>query len=188
MANLNRVFLMGNLTRDPELRYTPNGTAVADLRLAVNDSYTGRDGKQVERTLFIDVTVWQRQAEAASEYLSKGRPVLVEGRLQLDEWENQQGEKQSKIRVVAQRVQFLGSPRGEGGAQGGQPARGARPARAGAPRGEGPSDETSGPSDETSGPPDERSGPPDETSGPSDEGPGPNDAPGHDVGEDDIPF
>jgi len=116
MASLNRVLLIGNLTRDPELRYTPSGTAVTDLRLAVNDNYTGRDGKQVERTLFIDVVAWQRQAETASEYLSKGRPVLVEGRLQLDEWENQQGEKRSKIRVVAQRLQFLGSPRGgEGG-------------------------------------------------------------------------
>ncbi len=130
MASLNKVFLMGNLTRDPELRYTPDGTAVADLRLAVNDSYTGRDGKLVERTLFVDVVVWRRQAETASEYLSKGRPVLVEGRLQMDEWENQQGEKRSKIRVVAQRVQFLGSPRGEGGGArpAAQPAEAARPA------------------------------------------------------------
>ena len=174
MASLNKVFLMGNLTRDPELRYTPDGTAVADLGLAVNESYTGRDGKQVERTLFVDVVAWRRQAETASEYLSKGRPIFVEGRLQLDEWENQQGEKRTKMRVVALRIQFLGSPRGEGGAQGGQPARGARPARASAPRDEGPSGETSGPPDETSRPPDE--------------GPGPNDAPGHDVGEDDIPF
>ena len=112
MASLNKVFLMGNLTRDPELRYTPSGTAVADLRVAVNDSYTDREGKRVERTLFVDVVVWQRQAETACEYLSKGRPILVEGRLQMDEWENQQGEKRTKIRVVAQRVQFLGSPRG----------------------------------------------------------------------------
>jgi len=130
MASLNKVLLIGNLTKDPELRYTPSGTAVADLRLAVNDSYTGRDGKQVERTLFIDVVVWQRQAETASEYLSKGRPVLIEGRLQMDEWENQQGEKRSRIRVVAQRVQFLGTPRG--GEEGGpRPAtRGAKAGRA----------------------------------------------------------
>jgi single-strand DNA-binding protein len=160
MASLNKVFLMGNLTRDPELRYTPDGTPVADLRLAVNDSYTGRDGNKVDRTLFIDVAVWRRQAETASEYLSKGRPVLVEGRLQLDEWENQQGEKQSKIRVVAQNVQFLGSPRGEGGGQGGQASRGARPARPAPARGEGPPDE----------------------------GPGPDDVPSQDIGEDDIPF
>jgi len=144
MASLNKVFLMGNLTKDPELRYTPSGTAVADLRLAVNDSYTDREGKQVERTLFIDVVVWQRQAETASEYLSKGRAVLVEGRLQMDEWENQQGEKRSKIRVVAQRVQFLGSPRGEGG--GAPPA--AQPAGAGrAAPGSRPPDEVPGPED-----------------------------------------
>ncbi len=116
MASLNKVFLMGNLTRDPELRYTPDGTPVADLRLAVTERYTSRSGDQAENTLFIDVVAWRRQAETASEFLSKGRPVLVEGRLKLDEWENQQGEKRSKIRVVAQRIQFLGSPRGaEGG-------------------------------------------------------------------------
>jgi single-strand DNA-binding protein len=116
MASLNKVFLMGNLTRDPELRYTPDGTPVADLRLAVTERYTSRSGDQTENTLFIDVVAWRRQAETASEYLSKGRPVLVEGRLKLDEWENQQGEKRSKVRVVAQRIQFLGGPRGsEGG-------------------------------------------------------------------------
>jgi len=116
MASLNKVFLMGNLTRDPELRYTPNGTAVADLRLAVNDSYSDRDGKRVDRALFVDVVVWQRQAETASQYLSKGRPILVEGRLQMDEWEDKQGEKRSKIRVVAQNVQFLGDrPDGQRG-------------------------------------------------------------------------
>ncbi|MBN1918994.1 MAG: single-stranded DNA-binding protein [Verrucomicrobia bacterium] len=140
MASLNKVLLIGNLTRDPELRYTPSGTAVADLGLAVNERYTSREGKQVERTVFIDVVVWQRQAETASEYLSKGRPIFVEGRLQLDEWENQQGEKRTKMRVVAQNIQFLGA-RGEGGGQGGQGPRGARPAHAGTPRGDAPPDE-----------------------------------------------
>ena len=133
MASLNKVFLMGNLTRDPELRYTPSGTAVADLGLAVNDRYTGRDGNQVERTLFVDVVAWARQAETASEFLSKGRPVFVEGRLQLDEWEDKEGEKRKKIRVVAQRIQFLGSPRGaEGGdaRSSADAARGRPPARA----------------------------------------------------------
>jgi len=148
MASLNKVFLMGNLTRDPELRYTPNGTAVADLGLAVNDSFTGRDGNKVERTLFVDVVAWQRQAETVSEYLSKGSPIFVEGRLQLDEWENQQGEKRTKIRVVAQRIQFLGGPRGEGGAQGGQPARNSRPAGTAPSRDAGvPPDDVPGPDD-----------------------------------------
>ena len=108
MANLNKVFLMGNLTADPELRYTPSGTAVADLRLAVNRRFTSKEGEQKEETLFVDVVVWQRQAENCSQYLSKGRSVMVEGRLKLDSWENQQGEKRSRLRVVAENVQFLG--------------------------------------------------------------------------------
>jgi single-strand DNA-binding protein len=149
MASLNKVFLMGNLTRDPELRYTPSGTAVADLGLAVNDNYTSRDGKQVERTLFVDVVAWQRQAETVSEYLSKGSPIFVEGRLQLDEWENKEGEKRTKIRVVAQRVQFLGSPRGgEGGGRGGETAgRSAQPSRAARPETSRPPDDIPGPDD-----------------------------------------
>jgi single-strand DNA-binding protein len=108
MANLNKVFLIGNLTADPELRYTPNGTAVADLRLAVNRRFTSKEGEQKEETAFVDVVVWQRQAENCSQYLSKGRSVMVEGRLKLDSWENQQGEKRSKLRVVGENVQFLG--------------------------------------------------------------------------------
>ena len=114
MASLNKVFLIGNLTRDPELRYTPSGTAVADLGLAINERYTDREGKQVERTLFADVVAWQRQAETASEYLSKGSLVFVEGQLQMDEWENKEGEKRRKMRVRAWRIQFLGSPRRDG--------------------------------------------------------------------------
>ena len=108
MAALNKVFLIGNLTADPELRYTPSGTAVADLRLAVNREYNTKDGERRSEVAYIDVVVWARQAENCSQYLSKGRPVMVEGRLQLDTWENQQGEKRSKLRVVAENVQFLG--------------------------------------------------------------------------------
>ncbi len=117
MAGFNKVILMGNLTRDPELRYTPQGTAVADLRLAVTTMRGGRDTERKEETLFVDVTVWQRQAETACEYLSKGRPVLVEGRLVMDQWEDREtGAKRSKIKVVASTVQFLG---GRGGDHGG---------------------------------------------------------------------
>ena len=114
MASLNRVFLMGNLTRDPEVKYLPSGTAVSDLRLAVNENYRTRDGELKENTVYLDVVVWARQAETCGQYLSKGSPVLVEGRLQLDEWETQQGEKRSKLRVRADRVQFLSKPASAG--------------------------------------------------------------------------
>ena len=110
MASYNRVLLMGNLTRNPEIRYTPSGTAVADLGLAVNESFKNKAGETVERTCFVDVVVWGRQAETAAEYLHKGSPAFVEGRLQLDQWETQEGEKRSKLRVRADRVQFLGAP------------------------------------------------------------------------------
>jgi len=111
MSTLNRVFLMGNLTRDPEVRYTPSGTAVGDLGLAVNETYKNKAGETVDSTVFVDVEVWARQAETCAEYLYKGSPVFVEGRLKLDQWENQQGEKRSKLRVRADRVQFLGAPK-----------------------------------------------------------------------------
>ncbi|MGE4488659.1 MAG: single-stranded DNA-binding protein [Kiritimatiellales bacterium] len=111
MSTLNRVFLMGNLTRDPEVRYTPSGTAVGDLGLAVNESYKNKAGETVESTVFVDVEVWARQAETCAEYLYKGSSVFIEGRLKLDQWENQQGEKRSKLRVRADRVQFLGAPK-----------------------------------------------------------------------------
>lgn len=111
MSTLNRVFLMGNLTRDPEVRYTPNGTAVGDLALAVNENYKDKDGNLKETTVFVDVEVWARQAETCAEYLHKGSPVFIEGRLKLDQWTSPQGEKRSKLRVRAERVQFLGAPR-----------------------------------------------------------------------------
>ena len=111
MSTLNRVFLMGNLTRDPEVRYTPSQTAVGTLGMAINEKYRNKAGETVERTVFVDVEVWGRQAETCSEYLYKGSPVFVEGSLKLDQWTNQQGEKRSKLTVSANRVQFLGAPR-----------------------------------------------------------------------------
>jgi single-strand DNA-binding protein len=111
MAAMNRVYLMGNLTRDPELRHTPSGTAVSDLGLAVSERFTDKSGEAVETVCFADVVVWGRQAEACREYLSKGSLVLVEGRLQLDQWETESGEKRSRLRVRAGRVQFLGQPK-----------------------------------------------------------------------------
>ena len=112
MASFNRVILMGNLTRDPEVSYLPSGMAVAEMGLAVDDSYKNREGETVERTCFVDVKVWARQAETCAQYLSKGSPVLVEGKLQLDKWQTKEGDNRSKLRVRAERVQFLGSPRG----------------------------------------------------------------------------
>jgi len=120
MANLNKVLLMGNLTRDPEVRYTPKGTAVAELGIAVNRIYSGENGEKREETTFVDVTVWGRTAENVGEYLKKGRPVFIEGRLQLDSWEDKQsGQKRNKLKVVADNVQFLGSRGGAGGSSGG---------------------------------------------------------------------
>ena len=114
MASLNKVFLMGNLTRVPELRYTPSGTAVADLRLAVNRNYTTQGGEKREDTCFLTVVVWGKQAETCREYLDKGSPILVEGRLQTRDWEAKDGQKRTVTEVVAERVQFMG--RGRGGA------------------------------------------------------------------------
>ena len=112
MADLNRVFLMGNLTRDPEVRYAPSGDAVGELNLAVNRRYRTRDGQDREETCFVNVVVWGRQAETSAEYLRKGSPVLIEGRLQYDQWEKD-GQKQSRLRVRASRVQFLSGSRGQ---------------------------------------------------------------------------
>jgi single-strand DNA-binding protein len=111
MASLNKVFLIGNLTKPPELRYTPSGTAVADLRLAVNRNYTTQGGEKREETCFLTVVVWGKQAESCGEYLDKGSPILVEGRLQTREWEAKDGGKRTVIEVVAERVQFMGRAR-----------------------------------------------------------------------------
>ncbi|MBM4144099.1 MAG: single-stranded DNA-binding protein [Lentisphaerae bacterium] len=133
MASLNKVFLAGNLTRDPEVRYTPSGTAVSDLGMAVNRKFRSANGEDREETCFVTVVVWARQAETCGQYLRKGSPILVEGRLQYDEWERE-GQKQSRLRVVAERVQFLGGRRSDEPperreAAGPPPARRAAPAR-----------------------------------------------------------
>jgi single-strand DNA-binding protein len=112
-ANLNKVLLIGNLTRDPELRYVPSGTAVATFTLAVNRVYKAQDGEKKEETSFIRIVVWGRRAEVCGEYLSKGSPVFVEGRLQSRNWEAQDGQKRSTTEVIADNVQFL---RGSGAA------------------------------------------------------------------------
>jgi single-strand DNA-binding protein len=125
MASYNKVILMGNLTRDPQVRYTPSGAAVAEIGLALNRYWTDKQtNSRREETTFVEVTLWSRDAEVAGEYLAKGRSVLIEGRLQLDTWDDKQtGQKRSKLRVVAERMQMIGG-RGEGGGGGG----GARPA------------------------------------------------------------
>jgi single-strand DNA-binding protein len=140
MADLNKVFLMGRLTFDPELRRTPSGIAVTELRMATTRSWPGRDGERREETLFIDVTVWDRQAETCCQFLRKGSSVHVEGFLRMDSWEDKNtGEKRSKIRVSADRVQFLDPRRADGPSGMGpdddygaspQPARDSAPRRA----------------------------------------------------------
>ena len=120
MANLNKVMIIGNLTADPEVRTTPRGNSVAELRLAVNRISSGpNDGERREETTFLDVTCWGRTAEIAGQYLAKGRPVFIEGRLQQDTWEDKQtGQRRSKIRIVAENMQLLGGREG-GAPQGG---------------------------------------------------------------------
>jgi single-strand DNA-binding protein len=131
MPSLNRVIIAGNLTRDPEVRYTPSGMAVADVSLAISDSYKNKAGELVEQVCYVDCVVWGRQAETTGEYLRKGSPALIEGKLQLDQWETNEGQKRSRLRVKADRVQFLGGPKkGEGG---GGEIRSSAPAPAPAP-------------------------------------------------------
>jgi single-strand DNA-binding protein len=134
MANLNRVLLIGNLTRDPEVRYTPKGTAVTDISIAINRVIGSEEGERREEVTYVDVTLWGRQAEVAQQYLTKGRGVFIEGRLQLDTWDDKQtGQKRSKLKVVGENMQML-SARGAnapaegehgeqsiGGAEGGSP-------------------------------------------------------------------
>ena len=113
MASYNRVVLLGNLTRDVEVRYLQSGMAVTDMGLAVNDRRKTQDGTWVDEATFVDVTLWGRTAEVAGEYLSKGSPVLIEGRLKLDTWEAD-GQKRSKLKVVGERMQMIGRPNGKG--------------------------------------------------------------------------
>ena len=130
MASYNRVILLGNLCRDPELRKTPGGASVVELRLAVNEVYKNRTtGEKTEKTCYVDVVVWNQQAELCQQYLHKGSPLLVEGRLQYDEWKTPQGESRNKLRVAADRIQFVGArpQNAEASAPGAKPAAGAPP-------------------------------------------------------------
>ncbi len=146
MANFNKVILIGNLTRDPEVKFTPSGMAVADLRMAINRRYRTADNQEHEETCFVNVTVWGKQGESCGQYLKRGRPVMIEGRLKYDEWEKD-GQKFNRLSVVAERVQFLGDGTGAARSGGSAPegsvpsGGGAVPAPATAPRraAEGPS-------------------------------------------------
>lgn len=112
MANYNKVILVGNLTRDPQMSYLPSQTAVVEFGLAVNRRYKSQDGQQRDETCFIDCRAYGKQAETLNQYMSKGRPILVEGRLQFDTWEGKDGVKRNKHRVIVERFQFLGQPAG----------------------------------------------------------------------------
>lgn len=170
MASVNKVILIGNLTRDPEIKYTPKGTAIADIGLAVNRNYTTESGEKREEVTFIDVTLWGRTAEIVGEYCKKGRPLFVEGRLQLDTWDDKQtGQKRSKLKVVGDNIQLLGG-REEGGGGGGG---GGRANRASEGEYDGPPSSGSGGGFKKSPPP-QRSKPPVD--------------PDLDAAEDDIPF
>lgn len=141
MASFNRVILLGNVTRDPELRYISSGTAVTDVGLAVNDRRKdSKTGEWIEETTFVDVTLWGRTAEIAGEYVTKGAPLMIEGRLKLDTWEKD-GKKNSRLRVVGERMQLLGG-RGEG-------SRGGKPRVAAGSRAEGPVEEVFEPAPES---------------------------------------
>jgi len=132
MASFNKVILLGNLTRDPEVRYTPKGSAVCDLGVAVNRQYTLDSGEKREEVTYVDVVLWSRLAEIAGEYLKKGRPIFIEGRLQMDTWDDKQtGQKRTKLRVIGETMQLLGS-RPAGTAAGGEGGESDRPPRASA--------------------------------------------------------
>ena len=117
MANLNKVMLIGNLTRDPDLKFTPGNQAVCEIGLAVNRKYRTKDGEDREETTFVDCEAWGKQAEVLKQYMAKGKPLFVEGRLKLDTWEDKDGGKRSKMRVVIENFQFLGGPGGGGGGE-----------------------------------------------------------------------
>ena len=171
MANLNKVMLIGNLTRDPELRYTPKGTAVADITLAINRIWNNEQNVRQEETIFVEVTLWGRQAELAQQYLSKGRLAYIEGRLQMDTWDDKEtGKKRSKLKVIGETLQFL--PDGKGGSGGGS----------GGNSGGGSSQQSQqqGGQQQSNRPPPQRPGPPQQ---------GASAAPADDFAEeDDIPF
>lgn len=137
MPNLNRVLLMGNLTRDPELRYLPSNAAVVNLGLAVNRRWRNQQGEQQEETTFVDCEAYGKTAEVINQYLRKGRPIFIEGRLRFDQWQDKEGHNRSKLKVVVESFQFVdsrGSGGGEGGDEGGAPRSAPAPRRA-APQG-----------------------------------------------------
>ncbi len=142
MANYNKVILMGNLTRDPQLRYLPSNTAVCDFGLAVNRRYKGRDGEMKDETCFVDVDTFGRSAETINQYMNKGRAILIEGRLRFRQWTTEDGQKRSKLSVVAENFQFVGG-RGEGGGSPGRAAAAAAP-----PADSGPGPDAPGPDDD----------------------------------------
>ena len=138
MPNLNKVMLMGNLTRDPEIKYTPKGTAIANFGIAINRVFTPEGGEKREEVTFIDLEAWGRTAEVIGEYFKKGKPIFIEGRLKLDSWDDKTtGKKMSKLRVVVESFEFLGSREGgAGGGEGGGDSGGSSqsaPARSSAP-------------------------------------------------------
>ena len=135
MANLNKVMLIGNLTRDPEIKYTPKGMAIAQFGIAVNRVWSNEGGERQEEVTFIDIEMFGRKAEVAGEYLKKGRPVFIEGRLKLDSWEDKaSGQKRSKLKVIGESLEFLGSREGGGGgSSGGEYNEGAPARQAGRP-------------------------------------------------------
>ena len=114
MANFNKVILAGNLTRDPQLTFLPNNTPVCELGMAINRKWRGQNGDMREETCFVDIRCYGKQAETLNQYMSKGRPLLVEGRLKYDQWEGKDGGKRSKLYVIVDQFQFLGSPSGGG--------------------------------------------------------------------------
>lgn len=128
MPNLNKVQLMGNITRDPEVRYTPKGTAVTDISLAINRNFSGDDGERREETTFVEITFWGRQAEIIGEWMKKGRPIYVEGRLQLDSWEDKtSGQQRSRLKVIGEKFEFLGGRDDTGGSSSGGSSRSSNP-------------------------------------------------------------
>ena len=149
MAFLNKVMLIGNLTRDPELRYTPSGQAVAQFGLAINRQFKGSDGQSRDETCFVECEAWARRAEVICQYLSKGRSVFVEGRLKYDSWEDQSGQRRSRIKVVVENFQFMGRrDSADDGAHDQAPSRPARPsADRQAGQDEGPGDSEAPPDD-----------------------------------------
>jgi len=188
MADLNKVFLMGSLTADPELRRTPGGTGVTELRLVTSRYWMTRDGERREEKLYIDVTVWDRQAENCCQFLRKGSGIHVEGSLKMDTWDDKNtGEKRSKIRVHADRVQFLDSRRGDSGGGGDDDSAGApQTAREPARRAASTAGRASGPPGEPRGP---ANGPGVVPGYPSTNVPEHHDPVGPENGaEDDIPF